>query len=195
MRIGLTGGIGSGKSYVARLLGERGISVYDCDSAAKRLISSSADIRRRLTELIGSQAYVGNTLNKAAVAQFLLQSSDHAEAINRIVHPAVFSDFMSSGMQWVESAILFESGLYRLTDLTVAVTAPEEVRIARVMQRDGISRQKTLQWMERQMPQDELARRADHVIVNDGRASLQMQIDRLLELLPTSPANDSATDR
>ena len=96
MKIGITGGIGSGKSYVSRLLEARGYAVYDCDSAAKRLIASSPYIRRRLTALIGPHTYLADgSLNKSAVAQFLLASEENADAIDRIVHPAVFSEAQS----------------------------------------------------------------------------------------------------
>lgn len=181
MKIGITGGIGSGKSYVCQRLVARGFSVYDCDQAAKRLIRTSPDIRRELTALIGSNTYQGDRLNKAAVAQFLLQSEANAHAIDQIVHPAVFHDFEQSGLQWMESAILFESGISRLVDRVVVVTAPEEVRIRRVMQRDGITREKVLEWMARQWPQEEIVRRADLEIVNDGTADIDEQLDRILK--------------
>ena len=180
MKIGITGGIGSGKSYVCRRLEARGIKVYDCDSAAKRLIRTSPEIRQRLTELIGPDTYTGDTLNKAAVARFLLDSEDNAKAIDAIVHPAVFRDFEESGLQWMESAILYESGACHLVDKAIVVTAPEEVRIERVMQRDQISREKVLQWMGRQLPQDEVRRRADFEIVNDGIADIDKQINDIL---------------
>lgn len=180
MKIGITGGIGSGKSYVCQRLVARGFSVYDCDQAAKRLIRTSPDIRRELTALIGPNTYQGDRLNKAAVAQFLLQSEANAHAIDQIVHPAVFHDFEQSGLQWMESAILFESGISRLVDRVVVVTAPEEVRIRRVMQRDGITRQEVLQWMSRQWPQEQVRQHADYEIVNDGVADIDAQLDRLL---------------
>ena len=156
MKIGITGGIGSGKSYVCRLLEERGYAVYDCDSVAKRLIRTSPYIRRRLTALIGPDTYKVQEsgeymLNKKAVAEFLLSSEENTKAIDRIVHPAVFRDFTQSGMEWMESAIIFESGIYRLVDRVIAVTAPEELRIQRVMARDNISREKVLEWMSRQI--------------------------------------------
>ena len=132
MRIGIAGGIGSGKSYVCRQLQRRGITVYDCDSAAKRLIRTSPDIRRQLTALIGPDTYTAEgQLNKAAVAQFLLASEANTKAINDIVHPAVFRDFEESGLEWLESAIMYESGIYRLMDRVIVVTAPLEVRIRR----------------------------------------------------------------
>ena len=176
MKIGITGGIGSGKSFVCKRLEARGIQVYDCDSAAKRLIRTSPELQQQLKTLIGS-------LEKADVAKFLLASEKNAKAIDAIVHPAVFRDFEQSGLQWMESAILYESGAYRLVDKAIVVTAPEEVRIQRVMQRDGISREKVLEWMSRQLPQDEVRQRADFEIVNDGTADIDHQLDVLLPLL------------
>ncbi len=181
MKIGITGGIGSGKSFVCKHLQARGITVYDCDTAAKRLIATDCDIRRQLTALIGPDTYnADGRLNKAAVANFLTASEANASAINAIVHPAVFRDFTESGMQWMESAILYESGIVSLVDRVVVVTAPEEVRISRVMQRDGISREKVLQWMQRQLPQQEVRRRADYEIVNDGIADVGQQVDSII---------------
>ena len=174
MKIGITGGIGSGKSYVCELLKARGIEVYDCDQAAKRIIRTSEDVRQQLLQLIGS-------LEKADIARFLLESDTNAKKIDAIVHPAVFRDFEESGYQWMESAILYESGANKLVDRVVVVTAPEEVRIQRVMQRDDISREKSLQWMQRQWPQEELRRRADYEIVNDGQQDLNTQIEALLK--------------
>lgn len=176
MKIGITGGIGSGKSYVCKRLEARGIEVYDCDSAAKRLIRTSPEIQERLTDLIG-------TLNKAAVAQFLLASEENAKAIDAIVHPAVFKDFEESGLLWMESAILYESGIYKLIDKVIVVTAPDEVRIQRVMQRDGITREKVLEWMARQLPQEEVRQRADFEIVNDGQKDIDKQLNRILRKL------------
>ena len=192
MKIGITGGIGSGKSYICRLLEQRGYAVYDCDSAAKRLIRSSPFIRRRLTALIGPETYFKESgdrsqesgeyiLNKKAVAEFLLKSEDNARAIDRIVHPAVFHDFIESGMEWMESAIIYESGIYRLVDRVIVVTAPAELRLQRVMTRDEISREKVLEWMSRQLPQEEVRQRADFEIVNDGLADLNQQLDDIIK--------------
>ena len=181
MKIGITGGIGSGKSYVCRRLETRGISVYDCDSAAKRLILTSPEIRKGLTALIGPEVYLSDgKLNKKAVTQFLLSSEDNAKAIDAIVHPAVFRDFEQSGLQWMESAILFESGAYKLVDRSVVVSCPDEIRIERVMQRDGISREKVLEWMNRQLPQEEVRRRVDFEIINDGIADIDKQLNKIL---------------
>ena len=181
MKIGITGGIGSGKSYICQRLKTRGIEVYDCDSAAKRLIRTSDSIRRQLTQLIGEDTYIGDSLNKVAVARFLLASESNAQAIDHIVHPAVFQDFMDSGMQWMESAILYESGINKLVDRVIIVTAPLEIRIQRVMQRDGITRENVEQWMQRQWSQEEIRKQADYEIVNDGIADIDAQIDIILE--------------
>ena len=181
MKIGITGGIGSGKSYICQRLKTRDIEVYDCDSAAKRLIRTSDSIRRQLTQLIGEDTYIGESLNKMAVARFLLASERNAQAIDHIVHPAVFQDFMDSGMQWMESAILYESGINKLVDRVIVVTAPLEIRIQRVMQRDGITRENVEQWMQRQWSQEEVRKRADYEIVNDGIADIDAQIDIILE--------------
>lgn len=192
MRTGITGGIGSGKSYVCRLLKEQGISVYDCDSHAKRLMVESAKLRQRLTKLIGPETYVRSkapgsrkvvySLNKAVIARFLMSSPENAHALEDIVHPAVIDDFLDSGIEWVESAILFESGLNIFVDRVVVVAAPEEVRIARVMERDGITREKAIEWINHQLPQDYLISHADHVIVNDGQTPLLPQIEKLTTL-------------
>lgn len=192
--IAITGGIGSGKSYVCRLLEEAyGISVYDCDAAAKRLMRTSPELRRQLTELIGDEAYGANganetngpgfLLNKAAVARFLLASAENAKAIDDIVHPAVAADFLQSGMQWLESAILFQSGFDRRVhfDAVICVTAPEEVRISRIMARDSISRERAEEWLARQWPQEEVRRRSNYEIINDGQQPLLPQIKRTIE--------------
>ncbi len=173
MKIGITGGIGSGKSYVCKLLAQRGIDVYDCDAAAKRLIRTSPRLRQQLKALIGS-------LDKADISRFLLASEENQQAVNAIVHPAVFQDFEESNMQWMESAILFESGADKLVDRVIVVTAPVEVRIQRIMQRDDITREKALQWIARQWPQEQVKPRADFEIVNDGQLDLNSQIEELL---------------
>lgn len=192
MKTGITGGIGSGKSYVCQRLKARGYEVYDCDEAAKRLIRTSPDIHRQLTALIGPKAYESNEskkphkpykLNKAVVAQFLLKSEENAKSIDAIVHPAVFRDFEESGMQWMESAIMFESGINKLVDRVIVVTAPLEVRIRRVMERDGISREKVLEWMHRQWPQEEIVHRADFELINDGISDIDEQLNTIIQKL------------
>lgn len=181
MKIAITGGIGSGKSYVCRLLAQRGIQIYDCDAGAKRLMHSSEDLKKQLTELIGPDTYQDGKLNKVVVAQFLLASEGNKQAINHIVHPAVIKDFYSSGMDWMECAILYDAHLEDTVDRVVCVTAPQSVRTERIMQRDGITREKATEWINAQISQDEAESRADYVIINDGITSLDEQIDALLK--------------
>lgn len=180
IKTAITGGIGSGKSYVCRLLEQHGISIYDCDAAAKRLMRTSPTLRQQLTALIGPDTYTADNgqwrLNKAAVAQYLLQSEAHARAIDAIVHPAVAEDFEQSGMQWMECAILFESGFDRLVDRIIVVTADEEVRIRRIMTRDNISAEEARQWLSRQLPQEQVVARAHYVIRNNGGDNLLQQL-------------------
>lgn len=177
----ITGGIGSGKSYVCRLLEQRGVKIYDCDKAAKRLIREDENIRQSLTELIGPETYDGaGRLNKAAVAAFILASQDNTLKVNAIVHPAVARDFQGSGYEWMECAILYESGFDRLVDRVVTISAPRELRIERIMRRDGLSRPKAEEWIDMQLPQEEVERQADIVIVNDGGEDLEKQISRLI---------------
>ena len=178
MKTGIAGGIGSGKSYVCKRLAMRGIEVYDCDAAAKRLMRTSPTLQADIKALVGS-------LEKAAISRFLLASEANQHAINTIIHPAVFRDFELSGMEWMESAIMYESGIYRLVDRVVVVTAPEEVRIRRIMQRDGITRENAQQWIGRQWPQEVVRARADYEIVNDGIADIDSQIDQLLKTITT----------
>ena len=176
MRYCLTGGIGAGKSYVCSLLREKGIEIYDTDNAAKRLIAQSPEIRQQLKELIGG-------LDKQTIAAFLLKSEENKLAINSIVHPAVLKDFLDSGYEWMECAIIYEAHLEQYVDKVIAVTAPREVRIERIMARDGISRKEAEQWIDAQYPQEKVAERADFVIDNDGIKDLQKQIEEIWQRL------------
>ena len=187
--IAITGGIGSGKSYVCQLLEKHGIKVYDCDAAAKRLMRTSATLRQQLRQLVGPQVYRGCILQKRVLAEFLLASEANKQAVNEIVHPAVALDFIESDYQWLESAILFDSGFHRRVQFSfvVCVSAPEAVRVQRIMARDGISEAKALEWIHRQMPQEQVEAQSDFVIVNDGVAPLEPQVDKLIHQLDSLP--------
>lgn len=183
MKIAITGGIGSGKSYVCRLLEKRGFSIYDCDNAAKRIIASSAEIQTKLKSVVGENLYDGKTLNKAVLSQFLLASETNTQKINNIIHPAVVTDFIKSKMCWMECAILFSSGFDKLVDKVICITAPIEVRLERIINRDGISKHKALEWIDKQMPQENVMALSDFVIINDGITNLDNQIDKVLASL------------
>ena len=192
VKIGITGGIGSGKSYVSRLLTEHyGIPVYNTDSEAKRLMLSDEGIRRRLTALLGKEVYKSDgTLNKPLLANYLFADSCHAGQINAIVHPQVKADFLKwadwqTGCEIValESAILFESGFDNIVDKVVMVYAPVELRIRRVMLRDGTTEEKIRQRIVAQMDDKAKQDRSDFIIFNDGSRPLNLQLDDLQETL------------
>lgn len=189
MKIAITGGIGSGKSYVCRILEKHGIWVYDCDAGAKRLMRQDADLQAGLKKLVGEEVYsVDGILQKPVLAQFILTGEANKQAVNDVVHPAVARDFEQSDCEWMESAILFDSGFNRRThfDKVVCVSAPVAVRLQRIMQRDHISQEKAQQWIDAVMPQEELIARSDYEIVNDGVNDVEAQVVHLLNLLNPS---------
>ena len=177
--IAITGGIGSGKSFVCDILRRRGFGVYDCDAAAKRLMASDKDLQRELSQLVGNGVYSNGVLQKSVLAQFILESEDNKQAVNHIVHPAVAADYLSSGCQWLESAILFDANFdQRVTfDIIIGVVAPNEVRTERIMTRDGISREQALQWIGCQMPQETVARLCDYIISNGTGDDVEAQVE------------------
>lgn len=189
IRLGITGGIGSGKSYVSRLLRADGISVYDTDAEAKRLMLSHPSIRKDLIGLLGEDVYLDGRLNKPLLASYLFASSGNAARINGIVHPRVKEDFLSwasrqeSGPVALESAILFESGFEDVVDKVIMVYAPLDVRIRRVMERDHATREQVESRIAAQMSDEEKVRRADFVIMNDGKRELQSQLSVLYDAL------------
>lgn len=177
--IAITGGIGSGKSFVCDILRRRGFGVYDCDAAAKRLMATDKDLQRELSQLVGNGVYSNGVLQKSVLAQFILESEDNKQAVNHIVHPAVAADYLSSGCQWFESAILFDANFdQRVTfDIIIGVVAPDEVRTERIMTRDGISREQALQWIGCQMPQETVARLCDYIISNGTGDDVEAQVE------------------
>lgn len=181
--IAITGGIGSGKSFVCTKLKDHGISVYDCDSAAKRLWATDTDLQQQLKEIVGDDVYINNVLQKRVLAQYLLKSDDNKLTIDNLIHPAIARDFLQSGHGWLESAILFDSGFYKRInfDFKVCVSAPLETRVERVMRRDGISQAKAMEWIGRQWSQDKVESLCDFVIVNDGKQDLDSQIKQLID--------------
>ena len=182
-QIAITGGIGSGKSYVCHILSQKGINVYDCDAAAKRLMATSSELQTELSLAVGEDIFQGGTLQKSKLTKFLLESEANKQTINDIVHPAVAADFLSSGYTWLESAILFEAGFdHRIDfDYIVCVVAPEELRIQRIMSRDGITREQAEKWISCQTPQQAIANKCHFCINNDGTNNLETTIDCILD--------------
>ena len=182
MKVYISGGIGSGKSFVCERLHKFGITVYDCDEAAKRLMRTSVDIQKQLSDLIGTNVFVDGKLQKAALAAFLLHSKDNAQAINDIVHPAVAADFERSGYDYMECAILFDSGFINRVhiDKVVCVTAPRDVRVQRIVLRDDITPIKAQEWIDQQLSQNEVLKHSHYEIVNDGKCNIDVQIQKII---------------
>lgn len=189
--LGITGGIGSGKSVVSRVLSIMGIPVYDCDREAKRLNETDPVIRKGLIELVGECVYDSDgKLNKVALASFLFASSINAARVNAVIHPRVKDDFLrwkaaQKRVQWVgiESAILYESGFSDLADKILTVMAPEEVRISRVVCRDKASCKAVQSRMAQQMSEEEHRSKSQFILENDGRKPLMPQILDILAFL------------
>ena len=184
--IGLTGGIGSGKSTVSRLFETMGIPVYIADTESKRLTESSPVIREKLTERFGPDLFAGGKLNKTLLASLIFENEENRLFVNSVIHPEVRADFArwkeqhaNSPAVVIETAILFETGLYKTVDISVTVAAPEELRIRRVELRDGWSRESIVSRINSQFPEEEKIRRSDYVIYNDDRQALIPQIEKL----------------
>lgn len=184
--VGITGGIGAGKSVVSRLFSLYGIPVYDSDYQAKQLMASSLEIRSRLIKAFGERTFIGKTLDKSYLAARVFSNPADLSTLNSIVHPVVCSHFKTwadscnAHIVAVESAILFESGLDALVDKIVVVTAPYEIRLHRAAVRDNVSCDKIRARIDVQLPQNKLSVRADYLIENDDKLSLIMQTDRVV---------------
>lgn len=199
IRLGITGGIGSGKSVVARLLEVMGVPVYISDKESKRLMLADPCIRQGLTSLLGDAVYENGKLNKQLVASYLFSSPKHAQRVNGIVHPRVKADFARWTRKYtrlpvvgIETAILLECGFADVADKVAVVSAPLEMRIARAMARDHASRMQIEERIRSQMDDDEKRKRADFVIENDGKTPLIPQLAALLAALAPTPSGPLA---
>ena len=184
-KVGITGGIGSGKSTVCRMLVERGVALYDADSRAKELMSTSEALRKALIENFGAETFTAEGLNRAYLAERVFNDKEQLRLLNSLVHPAVIADFEAwadeqEGHYVVfESAILFEAGLESRVDAVVAVMAPESLRVERVMARDGHSAEQVMARIKNQMSDDERSDRAKYSIVNIDIEDLEEDVEQL----------------
>ena len=182
--IGLTGGIGSGKSVVASLLETYGMSIYIADKESKQLLNASPSIRAQLTALLGDSIYDAGGLNRRLMASLIFNDAKLLAQVNAIIHPQVAHHFkqwlsrQTSTFAVLESAILFESGFSDLVDICMLVYAPRELCIKRVMSRDGITETEVLKRMQHQISDEEKKILSDHVIYNDDIHALIPQIER-----------------
>lgn len=184
--VGLTGGIGSGKSEVARLFELLGIAVYFADEASKNLVDCNPEIKDKLVHAFGSKVYNNSKLDRKVFASLIFQNDDSLALANKIIHPYVFDDFENwiktqsqSHYLVIEAAILFESRANERLNKIIVVYSPEELRIARVMKRDGCTREEVLSRMNKQIPEDEKIKLADFILYNDEK---QMLIPQVLDL-------------
>jgi dephospho-CoA kinase len=191
--IAITGGIGSGKTFVSNLLKERGIPIYNSDDEAKRLMVSDEGIRRDLMALLGEDVYQGDALNKSLLASYLFADAENAARINAIVHPRVRADFsrwlaehQDVEVAGMECAILYEAGFENTVDKVVMVYAPESLRIERAMKRDNATESQIRARIAAQMDDEEKSRRSDYVIYTDGRFSVEEQLSDLIKHLKTT---------
>ena len=188
IKIGITGGIGSGKSVVCEIFRLFGVPVFDADTEAKKLNDTSPTIREKLTQLFGNDLYHSHSLNRQKLASFIFSNSENLCKVNAIIHPEVAMHFEKWAKKQkhvpfaiIESAILFESEFDKLVDKTIAVFAPQDIRIERITKRDNITLSQIKARMNSQISEEEKAKRADFVIVNDNRKSLIEQVKEILE--------------
>jgi dephospho-CoA kinase len=187
LKIGITGGIGSGKSMVCKIFLQLGIPVYDADSAAKRIMTTDKKLISKLKEEFGEKIYNSkNELERKTLRGIIFKNPPAMKKVNGLVHPAVKRDLDKWIMKHAsapyvieEAAILFESGAYKNMDYVITVNAPEELRFRRVMTRDDVSLNHVIDISKNQMSEEEKNKKADFVIVNDGQ---QLVIPQVLTL-------------
>lgn len=190
IKIGVTGGIGSGKSVVSTLLALADIPVYVADDESKRLSDASPVIRKKLIGLFGEAIYKEGRLDRKLLASFIFKNETLLKKVNGIIHPIVRKNFLT----WagdrktkrcaMESAILYESGFDREMDVVLMVYAPVELRLTRAMIRDNATEADIMKRMNRQMPDELKRKQADFVIINDEVQALIPQVDKFLRILP-----------
>lgn len=198
-KVGITGGIGSGKTTVCKIFEALGIPVYYADERAKWLMAHDEALKAAIIEAFSSQAYTGDgSLNRAYLAEVVFGDEQQLQRLNALVHPAVGRDAeawherqSAAPYTLKEAALLFESGSFRQLDKVITVYAPRELRLQRVMRRDGATREQVEARMARQLPEEEKVRRADYVIYNDGRAPLVRQVWEIHRALS---GNDPSTE-
>ena len=182
LRVGLTGGIGSGKSTVAKIFEVLGVPVYYADTAARRLLNADEELKKNIIDHFGKDSYRNDQLNRSYIASLVFNDKDKLELLNSLSHPATIRD----ANQWMqkqnapyiikEAALIFESGSAEHLDHVIGVYTPAPLRIQRIMQRDKITREEVLQRMSRQIDEEIKMRLCDSVLVNDEQQLLMPQV-------------------
>ena len=189
LKIGLTGGIGSGKSTVAKVFEVLGIPVYYADAAAKRLMNEDEGLKQKIGETFGSETYTNGILNRKYLSGIVFKDATKLQQLNALVHPATIHD----ADQWLqqqttpyaikEAALIFESGIHESLDFVIGVYSPDSLRIQRVMQRDTITREEVLARMDKQMDEEMKMRLCHYVIKNDEQQPVIPQVLAIHEKL------------
>jgi len=183
--VGLTGGIGSGKTTVSRMFMELGVPVYNSDLEARRLMNENEEIRKAVIALFGEEAYENGQMNRSYVAGKVFNDQELLSALNKVVHPAVRDDFkdwasgQSAPYVLQEAAILFENGSYEGFDSMILVTAPKKTRISRIKQRDQLSEKAILERMQHQWPEKKKKALAHFVIRNSDLAGTRKRVEQI----------------
>lgn len=188
IKVGITGGIGSGKSIICELFRLHEISIYDADTEAKKLNDTSPIIRSKLIALFGEELYADGSLNRSLFASLIFGNQKKVAAVNAIIHPVLANHFNkwclhqeNQPIVMIEAALLYEAGFNHYLDKIITVYSPEEMRLTRVAKRDHISHEGIRKRMKHQMLEDEKMRLADYVILNDGTTSLIKQSATILD--------------
>ena len=185
-RIGITGGIGAGKSLVAEIIKAMGYPVYNSDERAKELTDSNPKIKEGLIFLFGEEIYQNGTLNKFAVAQAIFSDETLREKVNALIHPIVREDFnlwalaQNNSLVFNESAILFETGSFKNFDAIILVYATKELRIQRIMKRDNFSENEVLKRMNSQFSDEEKYQLTEFRVLNDEQTPLLEQVEQII---------------
>jgi dephospho-CoA kinase len=193
--IGITGGIGSGKSFICDKLKQKGFPVYEADVRALNLIETQNEIKQNIISLLGPESFTPNgNYNRAFVSNLVFKNPDLLEKLNKIIHPATTEDFKHFTKKiafenpdcpflFKEAAILFEAGTYTSCDAVILVFAPEKLRIKRVMERSGISEENIINRIRNQWTEIRKLNLADYVVINDGYSDSDNEIMKLLAWL------------
>lgn len=185
--IGLTGGIGSGKTTVLKMFQKKGSAIYVADVEAKKLMTENEELKKEIIDLLGKSSYKNNQLNRKFIAKQVFENSEKLKKLNALVHPKVRQDFLSFLKKTTvdilvyEAAILFESGANTYCDFVVTVTANEEQRIQRVILRDKIDRNSVIRRIKNQISDEEKIKKSDFVIYNNNLLDTQKQVEEIIQ--------------
>ena len=183
IKVGLTGGIGSGKTFIAEVFQNLGVPIFNSDIVAREITDNNSDVKKSLVSHFGKEAYHNDKLNRQFIAGMVFENPELLELMNKIVHPQVEKEFLSwcanyEDKRYIikEAAIIFETGIYKKLDLNILVKAPEEIRIKRILKRDNTDIQNIRKRMKNQWDDLQKEKLADFILINDGHTLILPQI-------------------